>query len=73
MKKTDIVIKFNKMSIKSLLQEEDALKIKINNLRFSVDFGKTKNIHKISENRKDLARIKTIISEKLLNKNNEEN
>lgn len=73
MKKTDNLIKFNKMSIKSLLQEEDVLKAKINNLRFSVDFGKTKNIHKIGESRKDLARIKTIISEKLLNKNNEKN
>ncbi len=73
MKNTDTLIKFNKMSIKSLLHEEEVLKTKINNLRFSVDFGKTKNIHKINENRKDLARVKTIISEKLLITNNEKN
>ena len=71
MKKTDTIVKYNKMTIKSLLAEEDVLKMKLNSLRFSVNFGKTKNIHKIKEMKRNLARLKTILSEKLLSNNNE--
>ncbi|PIP51649.1 50S ribosomal protein L29 [Candidatus Berkelbacteria bacterium CG_4_8_14_3_um_filter_33_6] len=73
MKKTDILVKYHKMAIKSLLAEEDVLKMKLNSLRFSVNFGKTKNIHKINETKKNLARLKTILSKKLLSKIDEKN
>ena len=60
MKKTDILVKYHKMAIKSLLAEEDVLKMKLNSLRFSVNFGKTKNIHKINETKKNYSFKKTI-------------
>ena len=59
------------MSITNLLKEESDLKTKINNLRFSIDFGKTKSIHLLKNEKKSLARVKTVMNEKILKLKNE--
>ena len=49
----------------SLLEE---MREELRKLRFDLVMGKLKNVHKIKETKKDIARILTVINEKQKNK-----
>lgn len=54
--------KFSKMSNKDLIKEIKNINLTILNLRIDIANRKTKGIHRISQLRKDVARINTIIT-----------
>jgi ribosomal protein L29 len=56
--------KFEAMKIEELKKELSTLRANILTMRIDIANRKTKGIHKISQTKKDIARIKTIISAK---------
>lgn len=54
--------KFNKMSDADLLKEIKSINLTILNLRIDIANRKTKGIHRISQLKKDIARINTVIT-----------
>jgi ribosomal protein L29 len=54
--------KFNKMGNEDLIKEIRNINLTILNQRIDIANHKTKGIHRISQLRKDIARINTIIS-----------
>jgi len=54
--------KFNKMSDADLLKEIKSINLTILNLRIDIANRKTKGIHKISQLKKDIARINTVVT-----------
>jgi len=58
------ISKVREMSEEELLDEVDALTEQLFNLRIQSATGQLENVGKIREVRKDLARIKTILTEK---------
>ncbi len=59
--------KKKKEELESLLKE---YKEKLAKLKFDLSLGKLKNVREIRETKKDIARILTILKEKLCQKNN---
>lgn len=56
--------KFRSSSPIELNQELVKLEEKLQNLKFDVSFNKLKNTNELSETRKDIARIKTLLNQK---------
>jgi len=54
--------KFSKMTDANLLKEIKSINLTILNLRIDIANRKTKGIHRISQLKKDIARINTVIS-----------
>jgi ribosomal protein L29 len=54
--------KFNKINNSDLVKEVKSINLAILNQRIDIANRKTKGIHRISELKKDIARINTIIS-----------
>ncbi len=55
-----------KLSVEELVKREKELKEELFNLRFQLAVGQLANPQKISECRKDIARVKTLIREREL-------
>ena len=68
MKHNEQTKKYRTMKITELKKESDSLAIQINIIAMNVAAGKEKVISKITENRKKLARICTIINQKIRQK-----
>ena len=58
--------KFRDLSSDALLAREKELKTELFNLRFQSATGRLNNLQRISECKKDIARVKTIIREREL-------
>lgn len=61
--------KFNKMKESELLKEVSNLQLSIMRQRIDIANHKTKGIHKISEMKKDIARINTLLTQRAGDKN----
>ena len=57
------------MSVDERLQKVNDLKEELFNLRFQLETDQLDNSRKISQTKRDIARIKTIINEELLKQN----
>ncbi|OGD65458.1 50S ribosomal protein L29 [Candidatus Berkelbacteria bacterium RIFCSPHIGHO2_12_FULL_36_9] len=71
MKKIEELKEFRAKNIKTLTIELDKQYKKLRELRFGTEFRKTKDIKSIYKTRKDIARIWTIISEKMHEEEND--
>jgi len=72
MKKTVQIKELREKDIRQLLTELEQSNRKIAKLKFSAKFRELKNFHEITCERKKIARIWTIISEKAMEKINQE-
>ncbi|MFC1653581.1 50S ribosomal protein L29 [Patescibacteria group bacterium] len=70
MKRQEIA-KLHNSTVKELSQKIEELQKELVIVRMEIKLGKQKNLKKGSSIRKDIARIKTIISQKNLSKNQE--
>ena len=59
-----VIEDLKKMDIKKLTEELAKMQKKLFKHRFEVENGQSKNIHKIKNHKKQIARIKTIINQK---------
>ncbi|TSC93915.1 MAG: hypothetical protein CEN91_84 [Candidatus Berkelbacteria bacterium Licking1014_85] len=66
MKTAEELKKFKQHTVIELLKMIQDIKSDIFKSRFEVNFGKTKNVSRIRKLKKQIARIKTIVNEKLL-------
>ncbi len=55
---------FRKLSMEELFKREKELKEELFNLRFQLATGQLSNSQRISETKKDIARVKTLIAER---------
>ncbi len=67
MKKTEQIKEYLRLPDKELNNLLEENKEKLEQLRFNLAAGKGKNVAEIRKRRKNIARLKTIISERLLN------
>lgn len=65
MKKMVQLKEFREKDIKTLLKESFELKKKLHELRFKTVFRNLKNVSEIRDIRKKIARVNTVINEKL--------
>lgn len=65
MKSQAFLTEIKEKPIAELLKAEGKLRSEINQLRFGLAFGKVKNVSEIRKLGKNLARLKTIINQKL--------
>lgn len=68
MKKTEELKELKGKDVKSLFKELQEAEKKMTELRFSASFRKLKNFHEITKERKKIARIWTILTEKAMEK-----
>lgn len=66
MKKTVEIKEIREKDTKSLVKELKDLEKKVSDLRFKASFRKLKNFHEITVSRKRIARIWTILGEKVI-------
>jgi len=72
MKKTVQIKELKEKDEKTLIKELDDENRKLSELKFKAAFRKIKNFHEITEKRKNIARIWTILNQKLDEKLNKE-
>lgn len=66
MKKTTQLKEIRKSDTKALVKELSDLNSKLTNLQFKASFRRLKNFHEITANRKQIARIWTVLNEKVI-------
>ena len=72
MKKVNLLKELRQKDIKQLFSELEQSNKKIAKLKFSAKLKELKNFHEITSERKKIARIWTIISEKAIEKMNKD-
>lgn len=72
MKKTQDIRQLKSKNPKELIKEINEAYIKLQKLKFSQSFGKIKDNYEISKNKKNIARIWTILREKSLKESSED-
>lgn len=65
MKKTEILKEIKAKDIKALTKELNDEQKKLTQLEFNAGFKKVKNVHEVTVSRKRIARIMTILNEKV--------
>ena len=68
MKSKDYVQELNGLTTDKLLDREKELKEQLFNLRFQLATGQLENTASLKQVRKDIARVKTVLSQQELNK-----
>ena len=68
MKSKDYVQELNGLTTDKLLDREKELKEQLFNLRFQLATGQLENTASLKQVRKDIARVKTVLRQKELNK-----
>ena len=70
MKSKDYVQELNGLTTEKLLDREKELKEQLFNLRFQLATGQLENTASLKQVRKDIARVKTVLRQQELNKQN---
>ena len=70
MKTKDYVQELNGLTTEQLLNREKELKEQLFNLRFQLATGQLENTASLKQVRKDIARVKTVLRQQELNKQN---
>lgn len=65
MKKTEQVKKIKSQKIETLISSANKLRNDLVKLQMEVSFGKSKNVSKINDIKKEIARINTVINENI--------
>ena len=63
---------FRELSMEEKLRKVDDLKQELFNLRFQHEVGQLENPQKMKQVKRDIARVKTIIKESVLNQNTDQ-
>lgn len=71
MKETQVIKEIRQKDEKALMKELQDLYQKMTDLRFKASFRRLKNFHEITQTRKKIAQIWTVLNEKALAKLNE--
>jgi len=66
MKQKEIVEKYKKSDLKNLFKREKELEEKILDLKIKLSLGKLKNTSELKMTKRELARVKTFIRQKVL-------